>query len=357
MKIDSASALLESSHSSLQRHELKESLRVWIGDRRPDFEGNPRPQPAGTAPTRVQISDAGQAAQSSEARGIQDGIEAAENDPKLLLIRAMIGILTGRDVQVLNANELQVETPAAIEQGQAPGSLGQAPPQVGGAAGFGVEYDRHESYTETEQTNFQATGVIRTAEGKEIGFNITLSMSRNYHEESDVSIRAGDARKKLDPLVLNFNGSSAQLTSQRFKFDLNSDGQAENINFVSGDSGFLAIDRNGDGKINDGSELFGAKSGSGFLELSALDSDHNNWIDENDAAYSQLSVWRKDGEGKDHLSALKQANVGAISLAHLDTPFDLKTGNNALLGQIRSSGVFLQDDGKAGAVQQIDLTV
>jgi hypothetical protein len=146
-------------------------------------------------------------------------------------------------------------------------------------------------------------------------------------------------------------------TSQRFKFDLNSDGQAEEINFLSGNSGFLAFDRNGDGKINNGSELFGAKSGNGFLELSALDSDQNGWIDENDAAYEQLSVWRKDGEGKDHLATLKQANVGAISLVHLDTPFDIKTGNNALLGQIRSSGLFLQEDGKAGSVQQIDLTV
>lgn len=356
MKIDSASVLLDSSHSSLQRHELQESLRMWIGDRRPDLDGTQR-RPAGDVPPQVQVSDAGKTAQSSEVRAIQDGIDAAENDPKLLLIRAMIAMLTGRDVQVFDANELRVETPAAADQGQSRGSPTQAPPQAVDAAGFGVEYDRHESYTETEQTSFQATGVIRTTDGKEISFNITLSMSRNYHEESDISIRAGDARKKLDPLVLNFNGSAAQLTSQRFKFDLNSDGQAEEVNFLSGNSGFLAFDRNGDGKINDGSELFGAKSGNGFLELSALDSDQNGWIDENDAAYNQLSVWRKDGEGKDHLATLKQANVGAISLAHLDTPFDLKTGTNALLGQIRSSGLFLQEDGKAGSVQQIDLTV
>lgn len=356
MKIDSASVLLDSSHSSLQRHELQESLRMWIGDRRPDLDGNQR-RPAGDVPPQVQVSDAGKTAQSSEARAIQNSIEGAKDDPKMLLIRAMIAMLTGRDVQVFDANELQVETPAALDQRQIRGFLPQSPPQTAGAAGFGIEYDRHESYTETEQTSFQANGVIRTSDGKEISFNITLSMSRNFHEESDISIRAGDARKKLDPLVLNFNGSAAQLTSQRFEFDLDSDGQAENINFVSGNSGFLAFDRNGDGKINNGSELFGVKSGNGFLELSALDSDQNGWIDENDAAYNQLSVWRKDGQGKDHLATLKQANVGAISLAHLATPFDLKTGNNALLGQIRSSGLFLKEDGKAGSVQQIDLTV
>ena len=79
MKIDSASVLLDSSHSSLQRHELKESLRVWIGDRRPDLDGTQR-RPAGDVPPQVQVSDAGKTAQSSEVRAIQDGIDAAEND-------------------------------------------------------------------------------------------------------------------------------------------------------------------------------------------------------------------------------------------------------------------------------------
>lgn len=79
-------------------------------------------------------------------------------------------------------------------------------------------------------------------------------MARSYHEQSDVSIRLGDARKKQDPLVLNFSGTATQLTGQRFKFDLNSDGKSEDINMVTGGSGFLALDRNGDGKINNGSE-------------------------------------------------------------------------------------------------------
>lgn len=48
------------------------------------------------------------------------------------------------------------------------------------------------------------------------------------------------------------------MTSQRFKFDLNADGQNEDINFATNGSGYLALDRNGDGRINNGSELFGA---------------------------------------------------------------------------------------------------
>ena len=353
MKIASSELQMDASHAKAQHHEIRESLRAWIGER-PDFEGRQgRPAPASET---VHISEAGKAAQSGEAQAIQDSMDAVNNDPMLRLIRAMIAMLTGEEVRVFDASELQVDNPApaVANPNQAAQAADPAPAQP---AGYGVEYDRHESYSESEATSFAATGVVRTADGKEISFSLSLSMARSYHEESDVSIRLGDARQKKDPLVINFSGNAAQLTSQRFKFDLDSDGKAEEINFVAGGSGFLALDKNGDGKINNGSELFGAQSGNGFAELAAYDSDRNGWIDENDAAYAQLRVWTKDSAGNDVLSTLKQANVGAINLASVATPFDLKDSNNALLGQIRASSVYLSDDGKAGTVQQVDLTV
>jgi hypothetical protein len=356
MKIANATLQLQSNHTSQQNHEISESLRAWVGDRRPNFEGR-EPARVTTRPqaAQVQLSDAGKSAQSSEADAIAQSVEAVENDPKLRLIRAMIAMLTGREVLVFDTSKLNssappvdIEAPAQLENTR------QAEIQ---SAGYGIEYEHHESYTESEQTQFEASGIITTADGRELSFSLSLSMTRSYHEESDASIRLGDARKKQDPLVLNFNGNASQLTNQRFRFDLDSDGTAENINFVTGGSGFLALDRNGDNRINDGTELFGAHSGDGFAELAALDADHNGWIDENDAAYDQLRLWRKDNDGNDTLTTLRQADVGALSLGRVETLFDLKDSTNALQGQIRSSGVFLRDDGKAGTIQQIDLTV
>jgi len=355
MKIASSALELDSSHTKSQQYEVSESLRAWVRNRRSDFEAKDQERAPTVDP--VQISNAGKTIQSSEASAIQDGVDAAKNDPVLSLIRAMIAMLTGQKVKVFDASELQTQTNTQTTDVQNPNQASQTQAPQQSSVGYGIEYDRHESYTETEQTNFEASGVVRTTDGKEINFTLSLSMARSYHEESDVSIRIGDARQKKDPLVVNFGGSAAQLTSQRFMFDLNSDGQSEDINFVTGGSGFLALDRNGDGKINDGSELFGARSGDGFAELSALDSDSNGWIDENDAAYEQLRVWTKDAAGNDQLATLKKANVGALSLARVGTPFDLKDADNALLGQIRSSGIFLQEDGKVRTIQQIDLTV
>jgi hypothetical protein len=356
MKIASSSLDMTSSHASQQQYTLQESLRAWIGNRRPDFEGSQRQnQPNPRPDVTVNISDAGKTTQTNEASAIQGSLDDVENDPILRLIQAMIFALTGHEAHVFNASDLQVEHPASAVQSPAQSTTSQAQPQQ--AAGFGIEYERHESYSESEQTQLQASGTVRTADGKEITFSLALSMSRSYHEESSTSLRLGDARQKQDPLVVNFSGSAAQLSSQRFKFDLNADGQNEDINFATNGSGFLALDRNGDGRINNGSELFGASSGNGFAELAQLDSDHNGWIDENDAAFGQLRILTKDASGQDQLSSLKQNNIGALGLESIATPFALKDSSNNLQGQITQSAVYLKEDGAIGTVQQIDLTV
>jgi hypothetical protein len=174
------------------------------------------------------------------------------------------------------------------------------------------------------------------------------------HEE--FHLKAGDERL-FDPLVLNFNGGSAQLTERQFQFDLNADGRAERIALLRPGSGFLALDRNGDGKVNDGSELFGPQSGNGFAELARYDQDGNRFIDEADAIFQQLKVWTRDANGEQRLLALGQAGVGAIYLGHIGSEFTLEDGNREQVGQLRDSGFFLREDGTSGTVQQIDLVV
>lgn len=185
--------------------------------------------------------------------------------------------------------------------------------------------------------------------------SLRLGMSREFAFRQNISFRAGDAA--IDPLVICFNGKAAGLTVEKYDFDLDSDGVAEKICFVRPGSGFLALDRNGDGMINNGSELFGPNGGSGFVELSLFDDDGNQWIDENDSIYDRLRIWTKDADGKDVLFALGQKGIGAIFLGSTATPFALKDRANVLQGRLRSSGIFLGEDGSAGLVQQIDLAV
>lgn len=346
MKIASASLQMESSHLASRQHEVTESLRLWTGQRGPRPDGE-ETRPRAPDGDHVTLSEAG------KAQSAEDGDAALDNDPKLLLLRLMIEAMTGRRIRFIDASDLQApgEAPAL----QAPAAPASAPAPAP-AAGYGLEYDYHSSYTETEQTGFAASGTVTTGDGREISFAVSLEMSRSYHEETSVSLRLGDAARKVDPLVLNFAGTAAQLIDQRFAFDLDADGDNEQINFVTPGSGFLVFDRNRDGKINDGRELFGPATNDGFAELAALDDDSNGWIDENDAAFAELQIWSRDAAGKDQLQSLAAAGVGAIALSRIATPFDIKNNANELLGQVRNTGIFLQESGVAGTIQQIDLT-
>lgn len=214
-------------------------------------------------------------------------------------------------------------------------------------------------YKESEETTFATKGYVKTADGREISFAMELSMTRSFEEYYYSTHPVEPAvRTLLDPLVINFNGPAAEVTDQKFLFDLDADGKKEEISSLGAGSGFLAYDRNGDGIINDGSELFGAKSGDGFSDLAKFDQDGNGWIDEADDIFQKLKVWTKDSQGKDKLLSLKEIGVGAICLSKAATQFSL---NNQVSGEmnglIRSTGFFLFERGEVGTVQQVDLTI
>ncbi|EPJ49719.1 MAG: hypothetical protein OFPI_23160 [Osedax symbiont Rs2] len=211
-------------------------------------------------------------------------------------------------------------------------------------------------YTEKEQLHVGTQGRITTADGREIDFMLQLKMQRDFSLEQSLEISSSE-RAMMDPLVINLSGGAASLTSNSFSFDLNADGTREQISFVGSGSGFLALDINEDGVINDGSELFGTQGKNGFADLAQYDSDNNQWIDENDAIFDKLKVWSKDENGRDQLISLKQAGVGAIYLGSSVGSFDLTDAENNLLGQVKRSGVFLTEQGEVASIQELDIAV
>lgn len=220
-----------------------------------------------------------------------------------------------------------------------------------------------ETYSvEQEDTSFSTVGTVRTKDGREINFNVNVNMSRRceeyYREELNVAQFA-----LYDPLVINLNTDVTELSDQTFYFDLDADGEEEEISMLKG-SGYLALDKNGDGVINDGSELFGTKNGDGFADLARYDEDGNGWIDENDSIWSKLKIWCKDENGNDVLYKLSDKGVGAICLENVSTDFTMQgdrkaqdgTMNaNATNAVIRKTGIFLYENGNVGTVQHVDM--
>ena len=333
--------VLSSDHRLENLHTRTEKLDVWV-------DAPPSERPV----DRVTISRKAKEASLTDPCGSakKSREEPVEGDPKLLLIQILIEKLTGRKIKLasvkLDAESLDLPEPPPRE----------APSSQPERAGWGVRYELHETYMEKEETAFRACGIVKTADGKEIRFTLDLKMSREFVQSMDIRFVAGDATL-VDPLVINFSGTAAQLTDQTFAFDLNADGQDEEIPLVAGGSGLLVFDRNEDGKVNDGTELFGPSTGNAFAELSEYDENGDRWIDESEAIYRSLFVWTRDGGGHDSLQGLNEAGVGALYVSSADSPFALKDTQNQLRGQIVRTGVFLREDGGAGTLQQLNVVI
>lgn len=212
-----------------------------------------------------------------------------------------------------------------------------------------------ETVTEHESLSFSAQGRVCTADGRSVEFDFDLSLCRDYSSTREQTLSGTTSLR--DPLVLNFEGKACELSGKRFAFDIDQDGVRDSVPALAASSAFLVLDRGQDGIIADGGELFGTQSGDGFADLAAFDEDGNGWIDEADPVYDALRLWRPAGDGEATLSDLRSAGVGAINLESARGSYDLKDANNQLQARIRSSGIYLQESGGAGSLQQVDLSV
>ena len=209
-------------------------------------------------------------------------------------------------------------------------------------------------HMEEEQTTFSTVGKVVTADGRELEFNLEFSMSRRFEQYYEETYTTGV--RYCDPLVINLDTNVASVSDQKFFFDLDQDGIEEEISMLNPGSGFLALDLNGDGVINDGGELFGTKSGNGFADLAKYDSDGNGWIDEADEIWDKLLIWTKDENGNDTLYHLSDLGVGAIGLGNISTQFALNSAqDNHSNAMIRNTGIFLYENGNVSTVQHLDL--
>ncbi len=221
--------------------------------------------------------------------------------------------------------------------------------------GWGVEIDIQERSVKSQVTSFQARGNIVTADGRTIHFREDVRMERAEITQKEVSIRAGDAVKQaVDPLVVNLDGGPVDLGSGTISFDIDADGDEDSIAELGDGHAFLALDRNADGIINDGKELFGPQTGSGFGELAPLDEDKSGWIDEGDAAYAKLSVWRPEQSGTSPLRTLASTGIGAIYVGSTATRIDLGAAGQEARAVVQQTGITVSETGAVGTIQHVD---
>lgn len=184
-----------------------------------------------------------------------------------------------------------------------------------------------------------AAGVV----SQKVTYQISMNFSRveAQVEVQDVQINMAD------PLVLDMNGEGIQLTpaGRGASFDINGDGKKESTAWVKGDSAFLVMDRNNNGLIDDGSELFGDQHGAsnGFQELARFDTCRDNIIDRKDSAWNALKVYQDlNSNGAidyGEVTSLEKAGVASINLDFTTTDSQ-QSGNRLIM-----KGSFTTTDG------------
>ncbi|HEX7650641.1 MAG TPA: calcium-binding protein, partial [Noviherbaspirillum sp.] len=177
-------------------------------------------------------------------------------------------------------------------------------------------------------------------------------------------------RPRKDPLTLDLDGDGietiAPSTTNPIYFDHDVDGIKSSTGWISADDGFLVMDRNGNGTIDDGTELFGDatpvvdpwsgithKAADGFAALDAQDTNVDGKVDSSDANWSQLRVWRdlnQDGVSQaNELFTLDALGIGSIKVAKTANSQTLTNGN-----QIADLGSYTKTDGSQGTLGEVN---
>lgn len=164
-----------------------------------------------------------------------------------------------------------------------------------------------------------------------------------------------DSNPAVDPLVLDLDGDGIETTTLSGfapNFDLNGDFFAEKTGWIHGDDGFLVVDLNSNGKIDDISEMFGNAGTSGLSALAAYDSDLDGDVDSNDADFGDLRVWRDINQNgvadAGELKTLAELDIASFNLTPTSTTPVTQAGN-----VIAATGTYTKGDTTTGTIGDV----
>jgi hypothetical protein len=176
---------------------------------------------------------------------------------------------------------------------------------------------------------------------------------------------AGNDTCNYSPILVNLmNNGTDHLTgpADGVLFDMRGDGRTELVAWTSkaGTVGFLALDRNGDGMIDSGQELFGTatrlsngqRASNGFEALAELDTNHDGRIDAADPAYAHLVLWFDSNHNgisePDEIVPLADAHVIALLTGYRNSSRRDQYGN-----RYQFEGTALMQSGSEQVVRRI----
>ncbi|PZP92129.1 MAG: hypothetical protein DI587_32895 [Variovorax paradoxus] len=205
------------------------------------------------------------------------------------------------------------------------------------AVAYSAYYGRYESVARQawvqkdvgndDTRDSDVSGLMRTDEELYVSRTDSFYLAQG---QTDLTRDAG-----ITPIVLDLDGNGIQTVARQASdasFDLFGNGTPVHSGWISGGDGFLAVDSNGNGRIDDIGELFGGNAkGAGFAKLASFDSNGDGLVDSRDAVFGELRVW-VDADGNrqtdaGELRTLAEAGVAALTVDYVEQPFLDAQGN------------------------------
>jgi hypothetical protein len=234
-----------------------------------------------------------------------------------------------------------------------PPPSGAPAPESAQGAEMRVEMVHFELDFEMEMTS-EVTVAI--AELRDQGINVQ-AMHIRTSQTVKIHIEFTGIRQEVaqsDPLVFDLGDDGVNLTgaSEGTRFDINADGQTDTTGFVQGNDAFLALDRNSNGLIDDGAELFGDQHGArnGFEELAKYDDNADGRIDARDAVFDSLRLLH-DLDGNGTVGRAETSTLAELGIASIDLGYSADSVQNDGRGNaLAERSAFTRADGSKGSI-------
>lgn len=231
--------------------------------------------------------------------------------------------------------------------------------------------NKSNTFSEIEYLNMVVNLGQKNNSDKNLTYNIniptgsisgTTTVERSKLEAPDISTPENDGRFKLSidnrgcPLVFDLDGDGVEtldIDKTNIYFNTQNNEFSTKTGWISGDDAFLAIDKDGDGKITRQDELFGNEKTSGFDILKNYDTNGDGIIDAKDTQFANLRLWQDYNENgitdEGELKTLTQAGISSIKL----NPSELNSEQNQ--NTITGVSSFIKSDGKVGLIYNVNL--
>jgi Ca2+-binding RTX toxin-like protein len=185
-------------------------------------------------------------------------------------------------------------------------------------------------------------GVRRTSTVR-VSFNLNVTDATGHTSPTPFLVTFVRRGASVPPLVLDLDGDGVELTSydgSTVQFDMDGDGVRDKTGWVGADDGLLALDRNGNGTIDDIGEISFVGDIEGALSdlegLRAFDTDGDNFVDADDARFGEFRVWRDanhDGVSQaNELKSLSELGITHIGLTLTRGEQDPNASDNVVYG-------------------------